>query len=323
VIGLVRTELTRYWSRRVIALLVVLAALLAAIVAFQSAWDTRPPSANDVATARAQAEVAAGRADIQADIDRCLANPGSYLGTGATPQECRNSLAADATSYLPRVPLDLRGTLKGNGIGLALLVIVLLLIAGSTFAGGDWTSGSMRNQTLFEPRRSRLWTAKAIAVTVASGLVALFTLGGFWLTLYFVAADRGVDHSSAVVGDIGWHLLRAVILAMAAGLGAFSLTMMFRNSVTTVALLFVYSIGGEILIGLLPFNDTGRWSLGNNVLGWLQTRLEYFDPNSPCSRLGTCAGPDHLGHDVTGLYLLVLVVLAVGFSLASFRRRDI
>jgi hypothetical protein len=138
-----------------------------------------------------------------------------------------------------------------------------------------------------------------------------------------VAASRGLDHSSAVIGDVSWHLLRAVILAMAAGLGAFSLTMLFRNSAATLALLFVYSIGGEILISLLPFNDTGRWSLGNNVLGWLQTRLEYFDPNSPCSRLGTCARPDHLSHGATGLYLLVLVLLASVASWASFRRRDI
>ncbi|MCW2755781.1 MAG: family transporter protein [Marmoricola sp.] len=322
-IHLVRTELARYRSRRVITLLLLLAALLAAVVAFQSAWETRPPSKAEIATAQAQAEVDAGRSDIQTDIDRCLADPGSYLGTGATAQECRNALSAAPTSYLTRSPLDLRGTLKGNGIGLALLIIVLLIIAASTFAGADWGSGSIRNQTLFEPRRSRLWAAKAIAVTLASGVAALVTLGGFWLTLYLVAASRGVDHSSAVVADVSWHLLRAVILAMAAGLGAFSLTMMFRRSVATLALLFVYSIGGEILISVLPFNDTGRWSLGNNVLGWLQTRLEYFDPHSPCSRLGTCAGPDHLGHGVTGLYLLVLVVLAGVSSWASFRRRDL
>lgn len=322
-IGLVRTELARYLSRRVITMLLVLAALFAAVIAFQSAWDTRPPSTSEIATAKAQAEVAAGRSDVQTDISRCQADPGSYLGTGATAQECHEALTGASTSYLPRHPLDLRGTLKGNGVGLALLVIGLLIIAASAFAGGDWASGSIRNQTLFEPRRSRLWAAKAIAVSAASGIAALVTLGGFWLALYLVADHRGVDHSSAVAGSIGWHLLRAVLLAMAAGLGAFSLTMLFRNSVATLALLLVYSVGGVILVNLLPFDDTSRWSLGDNVFGWLQTRLEYFDPNSPCAHLGTCAGPQHLSHGDAGLYLLVLLVLVAGSSLAAFRRRDI
>jgi len=39
---LLRVELARYRSRRIIALLLLLAAVLAALVAFKSAWDTRP-----------------------------------------------------------------------------------------------------------------------------------------------------------------------------------------------------------------------------------------------------------------------------------------
>ena len=55
--------------------------------------------------------------------------------------------------------------------------------------------------------------------------------------------------------------------------GAFALTMIFRHTVATLALLFVYSIGGEIIVNLLPFDGAGRWSLGNNALGWLATAL--------------------------------------------------
>ena len=40
---LLRVELARYWSRRIIVLLLLLAALLAGLVALKSAWDTRMP----------------------------------------------------------------------------------------------------------------------------------------------------------------------------------------------------------------------------------------------------------------------------------------
>jgi ABC-2 type transport system permease protein len=320
---LLRVELARYRSRRIIALLLLLAALLAALVAFKSAWDTRPITKQEAATARANADIEAQRADIKADLQTCLADPEEYFGTGSTQQTCRDSLLAAPNSYLPRKPLDLTGTVKGNGLGVALAVAGLLVIAASTFAGSDWASGSMVNQLLFEPRRGRMWAAKATAVTLASGVAALVTIGGFWLAMYLVAVDRDVAHGSAVMSDVGWHLLRAVLLAMGAALGAFALTMLFRHSVATLALLFAYSVGGEILAVLVPIDNVGRWTLGNNVFGWLETYMKFFDPSAPCARLGTCAGQQHIGHVQGGGYLLVLLALAVLVSLVAFLRRDV
>ena len=319
----VRVELARYRSRRVIALLLLLGALLAALVAAKSAWDTRPITSQEAATAKVNADLAAQRADIKADLEKCLANPERYLGTGATAQTCRDNLTASPASYLPRKPLDLTGTLKGNGVGVALAVAGLLVIAASAFAGSDWASGSIVNQLLFEPRRTRLWVAKGIAVTIASAVVAAVTIGGFWLALYLVAVERDVPHGSGVMSDVGWHALRAVLFAMGASLGAFALTMLFRHSVATLALLFAYSVGGEILAVLVPIDDVGRWTLGNNVFGWLETRMQFFDPSAGCARRGNCKGFQHIGHLQGGLYLLVLMVIAVTLSLVVFRRRDV
>jgi len=321
-IRLITVELSRYASRRVLVLLVALAAVLAGLVAFQSAWETRPPNAAEIATARANADIEATRAGVEADIAQCVKD--SPLGTEASfaEQQCRDMFAPDDTNYLPRSELDLNGTLQGNGTGVALLVIGLLVIGASIFAGSDWASGAIRNQILFEPRRSRVWAAKATAVSLASGAVALVVLGGFWLTLYLVAADRGIPHGSAVVGDVGWHLVRAVVLAMAASAGAFALTMFFRNAVGTLALLFTYSVGGEILVYLLPVDGIARWSPGTNVFGWLEQHLEYVDPTTRCV-LSSCAGPEHLSHLQAGLYLLALLLVALAVSWLSFRRRDV
>lgn len=322
-IHLLRVELARYRSRRIIALLLLLAALLAALVAVKSAWDTRPITTQEAATARANAEMVPESGEVEQQLTSCLANPERYLGPGFTAQDCRDNFTGSPGNYLPRKPLDLTGTLKGNGLGVALAVAGLLVIAASTFAGSDWASGSMVTQLLFEPRRSRVWVAKALAVTVASGLVALVTIGGFWLAMYLVAVDRDVPHGSAVMSDVGWHVLRAVLFATGAALGAYALTMLFRHSVATLSLLFVYSVGGEILTFLVPVDNVGRWTLGNNVYGWLETRMEFFDPTSRCARLGDCDGLQHISHLQGGLYLLGLLVLVVALSWLLFRRRDV
>lgn len=321
--GLIRVELTRYRSRRMILLLLALAALLSALVAFQSAWETRPATEAEIATARANADMEARQAGVEADIAQCVRDTAKGTPEAFAEQQCRDMFSPDDTTYLPRSTLNLAGTLQGNGIGIALLVVALLLVAASIFAGGDWASGAIRNQLLFEPRRSRVWAAKVLAVALASGLAALVILGGFWLALYLVAVDRGVPHGSAVMADVGWHLLRTVALAMAASAGAFALTTFFRHSVATLAVLFTYSIGGEILTYLLPVDGVARWSLGTNVFGWLEKYLQYVDPTATCVRVGNCTGPEHVSHLQSGSYLLVLLVVALAASWWSFRRRDV
>jgi hypothetical protein len=261
--------------------------------------------------------------ELQQELASCLADPEQYLGPGTTAQDCRDNFTGSPSNYLPRKPLDLHGTIKGNGLGVAIAVAGLLVIAASTYAGSDWASGSIGTQLLFEPRRTHLWAAKGAAVALASALAALVVIGGFWLAMYLVAVDRGVPHDSAVMSDVGWHVLRAVLFAAGAAVGAYSLTMLFRHSVATLALLFVYSVGGEILSYLVPVDNIGRWTLGNNVYGWLETKMKFFDPSAPCARLGDCEGQQHIGHLQGGLYLLGLLVLAAALSVAVFRRRDV
>jgi ABC-2 type transport system permease protein len=110
---------------------------------------------------------------------------------------------------------------------------------------------------------------------------------------------------------------------MGAAVGSYALTMLFRHSVATLALLFAYSVGGEILAFLVPVDNIARWTLGNNVFGWLETRMEFFDPTSRCAKAGTCDDLAHIGHLQGGVYLLVLLAVAVVVSLVSFRRRDV
>ena len=224
---------------------------------------------------------------------------------------------------MPRKALHLDNVLKNRGAGLALIVVGLIVIAGSTFAGADWSSGALTNQLIFEPRRTRLWLAKAAAVMLGSGLVALVVLSGFWLALGAIAQARDLIVPSSDVTEVARHVIRAVALSMGAGLGGFALTMIFRHTVATLALLFVYSVGGEIAVNLLPFDGAGRWSVGNNALGWLATHHRYFDSTISCTPGERCSSMQVMSHLEAGTFLGILLLVAVAVSLVWFQRRDI
>ena len=326
---LVRVELTRFRSRRAVLLLALAGLLVAVVLAVVTAYQTRPLSAADRADAAAQADLANSDSVLQSDVADCVKDPEAYLGDNATATECREALVPAVTHYYPRHALDLgsvldhRGLTRATGFGLALILVGLMIIAGCTFAGGDWSSGSLTNELVFEPRRGRLWLAKASAVLLGSGVVALVALGGFWLSLWLVAGARGIDVSSTDLTHIATHIVRAVLLCMGAALGGFALTMIFRHTVATLALLFVYSVAGEIVLGLLPWDGVGRFSVGNNVFGWLGTHVSYFDPSIDCSPGSTCTGIQTMSHLESGVFLGVLLLVAVVVSLAWFRRSDV
>ena len=320
---LLGVELSRYRSRQAIVLLVLLGAAMAIVLAGVTAWDTRPLTDRDRTEAAAQADLESQRPALRREVQACERDPLSYLGPDASAAECADALVPSAESYYPRQALDLGSVLNDYGVHLAVVLIGLLLVAASTFVGADWASGSMVNQVLFEPRRVRLWTAKAGAVALSSAAVALVVLGGFWLALWLVARARGIDVPDRDVQQVLWHLLRAAVLAAAGAVGAMALTMAFRHTVATLALLFVIAVGGEIAVNLLPVDGAGRWSVGNNVFGWLDPRHRYFDASIDCVPGERCRVIETMTHLEAGLYLGVLLVIAVVVSVLWFRRRDV
>ena len=322
---LLAVELDRFRSRRAIALLILGAVLLAVVLAGVTAWQTRPLTRADRTDAAAQADLEGKKPEIQQQVRACRAEPQNFLGPSATADECEDAMVPGPEAYYPRDPLSLRHALSPDGLGLplALVVVSLMVIAGCTFAGADWASGSLTNQLLFVPQRTRVWLAKGAAVTIGAGAVALVAITGYWVIVGLVAQARDIDVPSSHVTYVLWHILRATAMAMGAALGAFALTMVFRHTVATLALLFVYSIGGEIAVNLLPFEGAARFSLGNNALGWLAIHYRYFDASVTCAPGERCGPMQTMTHLESGTFLGVLLVIAIAVSLVWFNRRDV
>lgn len=320
---LLLVELDRFRSRRAVALLVLAAALLTALMAATTVWSTRPVGAAELARAQAQAQQEASSPQFQRQLRRCEQHPARYLGPEASAEQCAESMTPRADWYLDRSRLDLESVQHDTGTGALVIVGALMVIVGTTFAGADWASGSMSNQLLFEPRRWKVWAAKGAAVLVGTLVTAAVILTAFWAVMFLTAAARGIDTGAQLQESIRWMVARGVLLAALGGLGGYALTMLLRHTVGTVAALFAYAVGGTALLAALPVAGVGRWSVGNNVMAWIDDGYDYFDASVCRAGGGACGQSVHLtlGQSVT--YLGAVLVVVMVLSALSFRRRDI
>lgn len=319
---LLMVELSRFRSRRAIVLIVLAAALLAGLVAGTTIWDTRALSAADVARAEAMAEQEAAQPWVQQELEACLDDPAMYLGGSPEGVTCEEAVLPDASWFLERRQLDLEQQKDDSGLAVLVITTGLMIIVGTTFAGADWGSGSMSNQLLFQPRRGKVWLAKSAAVFLATLVVTAVIVAGFWAALLLAAEARDITTAASVQEKIGWSAGRGVLLAAVGATGGYALTMLLRHTVGTLALLFGYTVGGEMLIASLPVEGSGRWSLGNNVFAWIQHGYEYYDYSLPCTEQ-RCDQLAVVTFQQGVWYLGALLLVVVVLSVLSFRRRDI
>lgn len=324
---LMGVELTRLRWRRAVVLLVLAAVILAGVVFAVTAWNTRPASEAERQRVERAIERETARPYVQRNLRRCLEKPHQY-GIGPdtdTRTGCERAVLPRAEWFGTRPTLDLKQESSGgSGLVVGTLVGMLLLLLGTTFAGHDWNSGSMSNQLLFEPRRARVWGAKALAVLLTGLLVAGGVLVAYWGGLWLLSEQRGLALQRGELGTVGTQVWRMTLLSAAAGVGGYALTMLFRSTVATLGVLFAVSILAPLLISLTPF--LGQRLLPQNNFGAIALdgltfrdyeRSECQGPSGPPSctiRISAADGAVYAG---------VLLLLAGVPSLLSFRRRDV
>lgn len=313
-------ELRRFFSRRAVAVILLVTVAAAGLLVASAAYSTRPADATEQAAAERMLE---RQLELDApDLATCLEDPEEYFAEGATAEECERSRPT-LDWFLPRPRLDLGDEAEGRGRTLLVLLAGVGIVVGATFAGADWTSGSMSNQLLFRPRRLRLWATKAAAVVVATTVTGGVVLAGFWAALAAFASARDLR-----TPDADWTMIlqtsgRGLALLAAVTLGGFALTMAMRHTVGTLGLLFAYAVAGEGLAASLPVERMSQWSMANNVMAWLHNGWEVYDPSICENDLGACSSWYTLPLSHAAAYLGSLLLLAVVASLITFRRRDV
>lgn len=297
--NLLRVELGRFWSRRLFRVLAVLA-MLALIVAGVIALLVS--DSGDNAAARIEAEK-------QRQIDNCVA---SFEGAQGLPPEIGDDPEEFCESQVfvndPRFPYnDMPGILQGMGVPF----LMLGWLVGASFVGAEWHNRTMTTMLTWEPRRTRLFVVKLIALAIGVTLLLLFLQ--LFVLLAFLPAGAFVGNMSGI--DSGWwrdvaeQIVRSCGLGVLAGAFGMALAMIGRNTAAALGFGFVYLAVVESLIrGFKP--QWSDWLLGDNLgLVLIGDSAEIF-------------GMSHSAAEGA----LLLVAYAAGLFLVAltfFKRRDL
>jgi len=334
-IGLLRVEVLRALWRRAVLVLLAAAVLLPLALALGVGITTHKPAPEEYAQAEKDYQQEVKRSERE--VKRCLKHPDRYdIPAEADVEElCHEYFQIGPKEdwiYFDTLSLDDERE-EGSGLGVAAILAALMFLLGTTFAGHDWNTGSMVNQVLVEPRRWRVWGAKAIAVTVAALVAAVVGATVFWLATNAMISIRDFPEPRAgALTDAlqqGW---RSAGFAAGAALFGYLLTMLTRSTVFTIGAVFAVSVAGGILLGALGPNDSGWLNPGTNAAAVIQDGVEYYVqvPDSCWDGMGYEARDTPecddtrertLGDGVS--YWLILTGLVGAASGASFRRRDV
>lgn len=322
-IRLLKVELTRLRCRRAAVVLLIAALVVPIVMAIFVMLGSDAPRADAQARAQAQADK---------EVARCVDRPRQFGvdRTGDVQAQCEDFNRPEYFSSYNTLDLA-RESQDGSGPGMIAVLAVVMFLLGTTFVGHDWATGSMSNQLLFEPRRWRVWLAKALAVGAAALVVAAVAATAFWLVLRaaYTAGDVPLGHG--VFLDClqqGW---RGAAVASAAAVGGYALTMLSRSTVFTLGVLFGVAVAGGLLIAAVV-DDPGPWDPTINAAAVVRDGTTYYVDVAQSCYDGTIRQPesnsacDQERDRSLGQGLTYLVVLLGGVSLASgasFHRRDV
>ncbi len=318
-------ELTRLRSRRAIAVLVAGAFVIAAVLLANVLWSNRPVAASELAAAQQQAAQEAERPRVQRDIQRCEQNPQRFFGPGFDAADCATQLTPRADWFLERQQLDPVSIAFDLTLGISLFAGVIAVLIGATMIGAEWSAGSVGTQLLFEPRRSRVWTAKALAIAAATAVMALLLFLLVWtgilLAYQFWNETPLPDGFTRDLAETG---LRVVAFTAVAGLAGYAITMATRHTVVILGMMLAYSVVGE---GLLRefFRQIEPWLVSNNTFAWIQGRhVIRIYPEGACSSVEECRPTKTvISLADAGLYFGVVAGAVLLISLFVFNRRDV
>jgi hypothetical protein len=225
--ALLGAELRRFFSRRLVhaafAFGIALSTVVLVVVTVRS--EFRTDSRGQTTVCSVPTAVPGGPATVA---------PGPGPGPGS---ECFTTPVSQRRDHRLKIGTSYSDAIGGTGVAMVFVAFVI----GASFIGAEMTAGSLGAQLVFEPRRTRLVLAKAIAVGVGTALLAVAILVWIGVLQYVGSELRGVvsglDGSwfAARAGDIG-RVVAAVALAAAT---AYAITVVTRRTVAAVAGLLV------------------------------------------------------------------------------------
>jgi ABC-2 type transport system permease protein len=240
---LIRSELLRIWSRRMVKVLAVVAVVGATAGVVIGAVQSHPP---DLVTAQR---------NFDDDLQHCLA--GDFVPEDQLPPgETLERFCADNVRFENYVNDSLRlAELSDILKGTSFILIVLGLVIGASSVGADWQAGTMAALLTWEPRRVRIFLVRAAVVLGSVFVLAVALQCVLALELAAAAALRGttVGTGSPWLRGVAGTVSRiGLAAAFGASLGV-ALAMVGRNTAAALGVAFGYlAIVESLLRGFIP-----------------------------------------------------------------------
>lgn len=190
----------------------------------------------------------------------------------------------------------------------SLVLFVLGLVISASFVGAEWSSGSITTMLTWEPRRSRVYTAKTLVAALMIGVGTVATLAFLAVIFLPVAAFRGT--TEGLDGSTWWTL--AGIWARGAGVAAFgacvgsALATMTRNTAGAIGVFFGYSLVIENILAAIRDGRLQPWLLIHV--------LAHALGNAPLLQAPTIS---------SAVLLPIYAAAVLAAALAVFQRRDV
>lgn len=306
-IGLLRSELLRATSRRVVRFLTI--GVLIGITVAMVIATLNSHRATDADLQRSERQ-------FQRDMQQCL--NGEF---GIPPRDLENMGYPDLEAFCQdqvRREFYTNATVKGlklSGLrpvleGTAPILLMLAVILGATLVGADWSAGSMATLLTWEPRRVRVFVIRAIAIALVVLVVTLLLEVAFVGMWRLGVSLRGTADDAAWFSDATQAVWRTGVLAIVWGLFAYSAAAITRSTAGGVFVM----LGELVLIeavfrGLRPSIE--RWTLIQNATAYVT------DKPYPSGEQGMTTPAEAL------LTLLAYLVVALVVALAFTQRRDV
>lgn len=327
-ISLIRAELRRFASRRLVRIFGLLALAVVLLVEIR----LFAVSNRDLAGARARAERRVEEIQresaqyLEEEVRRCQAEQAA----GRIPPDVECSAAGfggeiDANDLYQDPRLRGRDALPDGTKAVAVATALLAFVIGASWVGAEWQAGTMQALLFWEPRRGRVLAAKGVALVAGMAAFVLALQAVVYGLTFLTASTRG--STEGVTG--GLHVSNlltvgrgTVVVAITALLG-YAFAGLARHTVAALVVALGYF---AILENLIRAFRPGwqRFLVGENVASIMEKKVQVapasgrqFDGFGDTFSMYTLTGIR--GVVTLGVYLAVLL----GVFYVTFTRRDV
>lgn len=194
--------------------------------------------------------------------------------------------------------VDVASNLSGVLVIVGILLVCAAFVLGASFIAADFGGASLSTQLLYEPRRWRVHTSKALATGISCAAIAVCVLCTVAAAMFIGSKVHGIapDVDAQWWQERAREIGRAAAGAGLAGAMAYAVAVVFRRTAVG-AILFLVQIP---LVGALETNE--------KFLGKATRSLPYYGLHV------LVLGRDHLG---SVQYRPGITTTAAGFALAA------